>query len=155
LRRCGPLSQWLTWQATRLLTVSRHPTPGYLLWASEPSPGRLALVSATGESGRRQRGYAGRRPACEPPIWSYRPDGALTHPRPPHLGHSLCLRPWCIGTRPVALHWGNRQIDIGKETLPIVAYESDGQIVLPKKIKALGLESELKKLPPSIVGLET
>ena len=45
-------------------------------------------------------------------------------------------------------------IDIGKETFPIVAFDSGGQIVLRKKIKRLALESEHQKLPPSIVELE-
>jgi hypothetical protein len=44
--------------------------------------------------------------------------------------------------------------DIGKETYPIVAFNSAGQIALRKEIKRLGLESEYEKLPPSIVGLD-
>jgi hypothetical protein len=45
-------------------------------------------------------------------IEDYRPDVALTRPRPPHRGHSLSRRPWCIGTRPVALHWGHSVFEL-------------------------------------------
>ena len=42
-------------------------------------------------------------------------------------------------------------IDIGKETFPIVAFDSGGQ---RKKIKRLAPESKFEKLPPSVVGLK-
>jgi transposase len=45
-------------------------------------------------------------------------------------------------------------IDIGKDVFHIVGFDAHGKIVLRKKFKRLALESELAKLPPSIVGLE-
>ena len=45
-------------------------------------------------------------------------------------------------------------IDIGKDVFHIVGFDAAGKIVLRKKFKRLALESELDKLPPSIVGLE-
>jgi transposase len=45
-------------------------------------------------------------------------------------------------------------IDIGKDILHIVGFDAAGKVVLRKKFKRLALESELAKLPPSIVGLE-
>lgn len=45
-------------------------------------------------------------------------------------------------------------IDIGKDVFHIVGFDAQGKIVLRKKFKRLALESELAKLPPSIVGLE-
>jgi len=45
-------------------------------------------------------------------------------------------------------------IDIGKDVFHIVGFDATGKVVLRKKFKRLALESELAKLPPSIVGLE-
>ena len=45
-------------------------------------------------------------------------------------------------------------IDIGKDVFHIVGFDVGGKVVLRKKFKRLALESELAKLPPSIVGLE-
>ena len=45
-------------------------------------------------------------------------------------------------------------IDIGKEVFHIVGFDTDGKIVLRRKIKRLALVSEFKKLPPCIVGME-
>ena len=45
-------------------------------------------------------------------------------------------------------------IDIGKEVFHIVAFDVGGNIVLRRKIKRLALESEFKKLAPSVVGME-
>src|SRR5437870_1706813 len=45
-------------------------------------------------------------------------------------------------------------IDIGKDVFHIVGFDPQGKIVLRKKFKRLALESELAKLPPSIVGME-
>jgi transposase len=45
-------------------------------------------------------------------------------------------------------------IDIGKDVFHIVGFDQQGKVVLRKKFKLLALESELAKLPPSIVGLE-
>jgi transposase len=45
-------------------------------------------------------------------------------------------------------------IDIGKDVFHIVGFDTSGKIVLRKKFKRLALESELAKLPPSIIGLE-
>ena len=45
-------------------------------------------------------------------------------------------------------------IDIGKDVFHLVGFDADGEIVLRRKIKRLGLVSEFKKLPPCIVGME-
>ena len=45
-------------------------------------------------------------------------------------------------------------IDIGKDTFHLVGFDTDGKIVLRRKIKRLALVSELEKLPPCIVGME-
>jgi transposase len=45
-------------------------------------------------------------------------------------------------------------IDIGKDVFHIVGFDTSGRVVLRKKFKRLALETELGKLPPSIVGLE-
>jgi transposase len=45
-------------------------------------------------------------------------------------------------------------IDIGKDVFHIVGFDTSGKVVLRKKFKRLALETELAKLPPSIVGLE-
>ena len=45
-------------------------------------------------------------------------------------------------------------IDIGKEVFHLVGFDSDGKIVLRRKIKRLALVSELEKLPPCIIGME-
>src|SRR5712691_371665 len=45
-------------------------------------------------------------------------------------------------------------IDIGKDVFHVVGFDPQGKVVLRKKFKRLALESELAKLPPSIVGLE-
>lgn len=45
-------------------------------------------------------------------------------------------------------------IDIGKDVFHIVGFDTSGKVVLRRKFKRLALESELAKLPPSIVGLE-
>lgn len=45
-------------------------------------------------------------------------------------------------------------IDIGKDIFHIVGFDTSGKVVLRRKFKRLALESELAKLPPSIVGLE-
>ena len=45
-------------------------------------------------------------------------------------------------------------IDIGKDVLHIVGFDTSGKVALRKKFKRLALEAELAKLPPSIVGLE-
>jgi transposase len=45
-------------------------------------------------------------------------------------------------------------IDIGKDVFHVVGFDPNGKVVLRKKFKRLALESELAKLPPSIVGLE-
>src|SRR5712691_3920948 len=45
-------------------------------------------------------------------------------------------------------------IDIGKDVFHVVGFAPNGKVVLRKKFKRLALESELAKLPPSIVGLE-
>jgi hypothetical protein len=60
----------------------------------QPPCCRLCGIMATiDESARRQR----------PADSGYRPGVALTQPQPPQRGHSLSLRPWCIGTRPCGL----------------------------------------------------
>lgn len=45
-------------------------------------------------------------------------------------------------------------IDIGKDIFHVVGFDTDGRIVLRRKIKRLALASEFKKLPPCIVGME-
>ncbi len=45
-------------------------------------------------------------------------------------------------------------IDIGQEVFHFVGFDTDGKIVLRRKIKRLALVSEFKKLPPCIVGME-
>jgi transposase len=45
-------------------------------------------------------------------------------------------------------------IDIGKDVFHIVGFDTSGKLVLRRKFKRLALETELAKLPPSIVGLE-
>lgn len=45
-------------------------------------------------------------------------------------------------------------IDIGKDVFHIVGFDLQGKVILRKKFKRLALETELAKLPPSIVGLE-
>jgi transposase len=45
-------------------------------------------------------------------------------------------------------------IDIGKDVFHIVGFDTFGKVALRKKFKRLALETELAKLPPSIVGLE-
>jgi transposase len=45
-------------------------------------------------------------------------------------------------------------IDIGKEVFRIVGFDSDGKVILRKKIKSFALEQEFAKLPPSIIGME-
>ena len=45
-------------------------------------------------------------------------------------------------------------MDIGKGVFHIVGFDGAGKVVLRKKFKQLALESELAKLPPSIVGLK-
>ena len=45
-------------------------------------------------------------------------------------------------------------IDIGKEVFHLVAFDTDGKIVLRRKIKRLALVREFEKLPPCIVGME-
>lgn len=45
-------------------------------------------------------------------------------------------------------------IDIGKDVFHIVGFDTEGQVVLRRKIKRLALVSTFEKLPPSIVGME-
>ncbi|SNY92390.1 Transposase [Cohaesibacter sp. ES.047] len=45
-------------------------------------------------------------------------------------------------------------IDIGKDTFHLVGFDSDGQLVLRKKIKRLGLLQTFDKLPRCVVGME-
>ncbi len=45
-------------------------------------------------------------------------------------------------------------IDIGKDVVHIVGFDTSGKVVLRKKFKRLALEAEFAKLPPSIVGVE-
>lgn len=45
-------------------------------------------------------------------------------------------------------------IDIGKEVFHLVGFDTDGKIVLRRKIKRLALVSEFEKLPSCIVGME-
>jgi transposase len=45
-------------------------------------------------------------------------------------------------------------VDIGKDVFHVVAFDLEGNVVLRRKIKRLGLEIEFKKLPPCIVGME-
>jgi len=64
-----------------------------LACASHLAADCAAFMATIDESARRQR----------PADSGYRPGVALTQPRPPQRGHSLSLRPWCIGTRPCGL----------------------------------------------------
>lgn len=45
-------------------------------------------------------------------------------------------------------------IDIGKEIFHLVGFNTDGKIVLRRKIKRMALVSEFEKLSPCIVGME-
>lgn len=45
-------------------------------------------------------------------------------------------------------------IDIGKDVFHLVGFDTDGQIVLRRKIKRFALVREFKKLPPCIAGME-
>lgn len=45
-------------------------------------------------------------------------------------------------------------IDIGKDVFHVVGFDGDGQIVLRRKIKRLGLIDAFEKLPRCIVGME-
>ena len=45
-------------------------------------------------------------------------------------------------------------IDIGKDTLHIVAFDPHGQLVMRKQIKRLALVQTFEKLPRCMVGLE-
>ncbi len=45
-------------------------------------------------------------------------------------------------------------IDIGKDVFHLVGFDTDGAVVLRRKIKRLALVKEFKKLPPCIVGME-
>jgi len=45
-------------------------------------------------------------------------------------------------------------IDIGKEVFHLVGFDTDGKIVLRRKIKRLTLVSDFEKLAPCIVGME-
>jgi len=45
-------------------------------------------------------------------------------------------------------------IDIGKNVFHIVGFDTDGKIVLRRKIKRLALEDTFKKLPACIIGME-
>ena len=45
-------------------------------------------------------------------------------------------------------------IDIGKEVFHLVGFNTDGKIVLRRKIKRLALVNEFEKLPPCIIGME-
>ena len=45
-------------------------------------------------------------------------------------------------------------IDIGKDVFHLVGFDADGEIVLRKKIRRLGLVPTFEKLPPCIVGME-
>lgn len=45
-------------------------------------------------------------------------------------------------------------IDIGKNVFHLVGFDTDGKIVVRRKIKRLALVDEFKKLPTCIVGME-
>lgn len=45
-------------------------------------------------------------------------------------------------------------VDIGKDVFHLVGFDTDGNIILRRKIKRLALISEFEKLPPCIVGME-
>ena len=45
-------------------------------------------------------------------------------------------------------------IDIGKYVFHVVGFDTEGRIVLRRKIKRLALVTEFKKLPPCLVGME-
>ncbi|MEL6961417.1 MAG: IS110 family transposase [Pseudomonadota bacterium] len=45
-------------------------------------------------------------------------------------------------------------IDIGKDVFHLVGFDTDGKIVLKKKIRRLALVPTFEKLPPCIVGME-
>ena len=45
-------------------------------------------------------------------------------------------------------------IDIGKDVFHLVGFNSDGRIVLRRKIRRSALVNEFEKLPPCIVGME-
>ena len=45
-------------------------------------------------------------------------------------------------------------LDIGKEVFHLVGFDTDGKIVLRRKIKRLALVKEFEKLPPCIIGME-
>ena len=45
-------------------------------------------------------------------------------------------------------------IDIGKDTFHIVAFDSDGQLVMRKRIKRLALVATFEKLPRCVIGME-
>lgn len=43
-------------------------------------------------------------------------------------------------------------VDIGKDTFHLVGFDTDGQLVLRRKIKRLALSQTFEKLPRCIVG---
>ncbi len=45
-------------------------------------------------------------------------------------------------------------VDIGKDVFHVVGFDLEGEVVLRRKIKRLGLERAFKKLPRCIVGME-
>jgi hypothetical protein len=45
-------------------------------------------------------------------------------------------------------------VDIGKEVFHLVGFDSNGKVVLRRKIKRLALVSTFETLPPCIVGME-
>ena len=45
-------------------------------------------------------------------------------------------------------------IDIGKDVFHLVGFNSDGKIVLRRKIRRSALVNEFEKLPPCIIGME-
>ena len=45
-------------------------------------------------------------------------------------------------------------IDIGKDVFHLVGFDSEGVVILRRKIKRSAFEREFEKLPPTIVGME-
>mgnify|MGYP003973091099 CR=1 FL=1 len=57
-------------------------------------------------------------------------------------------------SKPNTISFTSIGIDIGKEVFHLVGFDTDGKIVLRRKIKRLALVKEFEKLPPCIIGME-